>query len=607
MIPDDVVEEVRARADIVEVIGEHVTLKKAGKDFKGSCPFHDERTPSFFVVPAKGFYNCFGCGQSGDVFSFLMNKMGLDFVEAVKEVGRRSGVGVREVGGGEGEDPYRAHHEANAFARDFFRTVLAGEDGSEARRYLEERGVGAETVEKFGLGYAPDEWRALRESAAQHGISDALLLEVGLLTTSERSQEPYDRFRNRIIFPIESTSGKVVAFGGRVLGVGGVGVPKYLNSPETPVYQKGEILYGLSRARHPIRRDDATALLVEGYTDVVSLAAAGVENAVATLGTALTSGQARLLGRYARRALLLFDSDAAGLRATFRSGDILLREGVHPSVVTLPPGEDPDSLVRKDGAAGLRRHLGEAVDLLDRKLQILDERDHFSSIEKTRRAVDRLLPTLRAARDSTLRDLYVAKVSERTGVRRETLEEEMARDAPPVARSLPRETERVSPGRIRGRSGPVLPPMGPERKLVQLLLRTGEWVERAAERVGPEDFEDPVYRTIFCALVEDPDLRSAPEGMDAAAARRLEELLEDPEELLHAGRVFEGSVAQIRGRSLDRRYEKLKRRIEGARDEEERRALVVEKARLRRERNEIGLDWSSTARWSPTREHRDHP
>ena len=221
MIPDVQVEEVRAHADLVEVIGELVSLKKSGKEFKANCPFHEERTPSFYVVPAKGFYKCFGCGESGDIFSFVMKRLGLDFVEAVRYVAARSGVEIHEVSRGQDaeEDPHRAHFEANSFARDFFRSMLLDPRiGKDARDYLGHRGIDEATAERFGLGYAPDEWRSLRAAAAKLGIADDLLVEVGLLTTSEKSPEPYDRFRHRIMFPIEGlTAGwsrSVVAFSG---------------------------------------------------------------------------------------------------------------------------------------------------------------------------------------------------------------------------------------------------------------------------------------------------------------------------------------------------------------------------------------------------------
>jgi DNA primase len=592
MIPDDQVEEVRLRADIVDVIGELVPLKKAGREYKACCPFHEERTPSFYVVPDKGFYKCFGCGKSGDVFSFIMERMGLDFVEAVKHVAGRSGVEVRETTRQrEEDDPLRPFYEINGFARDWFREqLLDAAAGATARAYLEGRGIDAETAERFGVGYAPDEWRAFRDGAAKHGLDEDFMVELGLLGRRERDNEAYDKFRGRIIFPIEGLSGKVIAFGGRILDSGDrKDAPKYLNSPESPIYHKGRNLYGMSWARHAIRREES-AVVVEGYMDVVSLAAHGFENVVAPLGTAMTPEQAKLLGRYSQRIYLLFDSDAAGLKATFRAGDVLLEEGLHPAVVTLPPGEDPDSMVRGQGPDALRGHLDDAVDVLDRKLQILSERDFFASIERTREAVDRLLPTLRAAADPALRDIYVAKVADRTGVRRETLEAELRKAPSGAGRSRP------EPPPPPGPPAPRVPRLGGERTLLLLMTKSADYVERAGEHLGGEDFVDPAYRAIFHALLDDPELRSPPSSMDPVAAQRLQELLDDPEELAHAGRVFDDAVARVRVATLGRKLQELDRRIERA-PEDEKLALTEEKARLSRERREVAPDdWTTTAR-----------
>jgi DNA primase len=602
MIPDEVVEEVRARADLVEVVGESVPLKRSGKDWKGRCPFHEDRTPSFYVVPAKGFYTCFGCGASGDVFDFVMKRAGLDFVEAVKQVGSRFGVEVREVGREEeAVDPFRSHYEANAFAREHYRSRLTDpEGGRRAREYLEERGIDGATAERFGMGFAPDEWRGLREAAAVHGIPDDLLLEVGLVTTSERSPEPYDRFRNRIVFPVESVSGKVIAFGGRVLGTSGKGIPKYLNSPESPIYHKGGHLYALGWNRHAIRKE-GVALVVEGYMDVVALAAAGVGHAVATLGTALTPEQARLLRRYTDRALLLFDSDDAGLRATFRGADILLAAGIHPSVVTLPRGEDPDTVVRSEGEEGLRRYLEGALDVMDRKLQLLDEKGFFGSIDRIRVAVDKLLPTIRAAVDPALRDIYVSKVAERTGVRRRTLDEELERSPAPAAAGAgggwgdrthhgggsagdPRGLTAGRGGGSGGRRSRTIPARGAERELLLVLLRARDWMDRALERIGPEEFRDPVWRTIFQALVEDPEMVAPPPGMEEEAARRLGELLASPEELEHTERIFEDSLRSLQDRAMQERQDRLMERLQAEADPEERRRLAQALQALRKER-----------------------
>lgn len=593
MIPDDVVEEVRARADIVEIIGEHVPLKRAGREWKANCPFHEERTPSFCVVPQKAMYHCFGCGESGDVFTFVRKRLGLDFVDAVKYVAGRAGVPVREVGKGPADDPLRPLREAMAFARDFFVEHLwSGAVGEPARAYLEKRGIGRETAERFGLGFSPPEWRALREAAAKHGLDDHVLDEVGLLLRGRKSDTPYDRFRGRLMFPIEDAAGRVVAFGGRVLpGVtAGGGQGKYINSPETPLYHKGDILYGLSWAKNAIRREGA-ALVVEGYMDVVSVASGGVENVVAVSGTAFTERQAALLGRYCTQVYLLFDSDRAGLRATFKAGDTLLAAGLHPSVVTLPPGEDPDSLVQTRGAEGLKIYLGDAVDVLDRKLQILDDRDYFSSIERTRTAVDRLLPTIRAAKDPTLRDIYVDKVAKKTGVRRETIEAELTQ-TPAVASPRPARPAAARPDR---RGAYRLPRMGAERKLLMLMVKRRDWIERIAEHVGPGDFQDALDRAIFEALVHDPEIEAPPPDMDPGAARRLEGLLADPEELSQAERVLQDSLHRLLGGAREVEIRELESRLDRAVSFEEEQRLLKALQDLRASTRDE-RDWLETAR-----------
>jgi DNA primase len=366
-----------------------------------------------------------------------------------------------------------------------------------------------------------------------------------------------------------------------------------LNSPETPVYHKGRVLYGLSWSRHAIRRREV-ALVVEGYMDLVALAAADFEHVVATLGTAMTSEHARLLERYTSRVLLLFDSDPAGLKATFRAGDTLLEAGLQPAVVTLPPGEDPDTLVRSEGPEALQRYLDDAVDILDRKLQILEERGWFQSTERMRMAVDRLLPTLRAAADPALRDIYVAKVSDRTRVRRETLESDILQETSrgPARAERPRGPRPRTP-----RASHRLPRLGAERTLLLLMTKNADYVERAGERLGAEDFVDPGYRAIFEALLGDPELRAPPSGMDPEAARRFQELLEDPEELSHAARVFDDAVARVRVAALDRRIGEVDRRIGAASETDEKRVLTEEKIRLSGERRELAPDdWSTTAR-----------
>src|SRR5687768_15494082 len=508
MIPDSVVDEVRARADLVEIIGEHVSLRRAGKEFSGLCPFHHEKTPSFYVVPAKGFYKCFGCGEAGDAFSFLMKRQGLNFHEAVKAIAAKVGVEIPEQERTL-DEPHRALYEAIAFAADYYQRQLWEEPaGERARAYLAGRELTRAMAERFGLGYAPDAWRSLREAAQKHGITDAVLLEAGLIKASEKTEEPYDRLRDRLIFPIADIGGRWIGFGGRVLGRS-ENVAKYLNSPETPIYHKGKMFYGLNWSRTAIRRERA-ALLVEGYMDYVSLAARGVDHVVAGLGTAMTEEQAQVLARYTKQALLLYDSDAAGLKATFRTGDALLRAGIEPLVVSLPTGEDPDSVVRKGGADALSVYLAKAVDVLDRKLQILEERGFFADIEGVRRALDRLLPTLRAAADPALKDIYVDRVAKRTGVGRETLEREPTSDRPFRGTPSPG-PQRVPPRHSTTRRAEVRErEWASERMLLVLLLKDPVRIDQARQVLVPEQLRDPAHQQIYEAMLEHGPLPEEP-------------------------------------------------------------------------------------------------
>jgi DNA primase len=612
---EGVVDEVRARADIVEIVGEHVTLKRRGSDFWAPCPFHKEKSPSFHVVPARGFFKCFGCGESGDVFSFLMKHLGLSFPEALRMVAARVGVEIPErTQGREQDEPHRLLYEAVAFAVDYYRRQLQDPTvGERARNYLASRGIGKEAIERFQLGYAPDDWQGVRAAARRHGIADEVLLEAGLVKTGDRTDEPYDRQRDRVIFPIADANGRVIAFGGRLLGAERKGAPKYLNSPETPIYHKGLHLYGLAWAKGAVRREGA-ALVVEGYMDYVSLASRGVENVVAGLGTAMTTEQGALLARYTRQALLLYDSDAAGLRATFRTADALLSAGVHPLVVTLPRGEDPDSLVRKGGAGALKPHLDAALDVLDLKLRMLEERGYFTSAEGTRKALDGLLPTLRAVTDPVLRDIYLSRAAERTGVRRETLEAELEAappPAPPTARrpegapaweEARRGVERRGVDRRNADRGGVEhePPRRAERvraraeegKFLLLLLRDEDRIAQAAGALSAEEFSDPLYREIFVELVRTGGLQGrgplALKLSDPARAR-LEALLGDPVELVDGNRIFGEVVGDIRARRLFERIEALKARFSTASGEEEL-ALFRERAELQRALQQIGSE-----------------
>jgi DNA primase len=583
-IPDHLVEEIRQRADLVEILSEHTRLKRTGKTWRGPCPLHGGEGPNFSVDPAKGFYKCFVCGEAGTVYNFMMKHLGMTFPEAVRWTAARVGVEVpdeRDQQRDREEDPNRVLYEVNGFAAKWFREQLAAPGGQRARDYLARRGITPESIERFGLGWAPEEWDALGTAARKAGFHTADLLALGLVKEAKKTgREPYDAFRGRVIFPIEDLGGRVLAFGGRVLEQVEEHVPKYLNSPESPVYTKGRTLYGLGWSRGSIRKEEV-ALVVEGYMDYVSLAAHGITHAVAPLGTAMTDEQASLIANYTSRAILLYDSDKAGLKATFRNGDQLLRAGVEVLVATLPEGEDPDSLVRAQGADALRRYLDDALDVMERKLQLLDRRGAFTSIKGTRRAIDVLLPTVRAARNEVVRGLYLKRMSDRTGVPVESLTAEAAsvteqprtfNEVHQQRRREDRERERDRPRyqadlgqRYEPRPRPAMRVrMGAERNLLMMMFNAERWVEECAKFVGPDDFQDPDYRRLFRVLIETEGRRD-PEGRWLLEFP--EDLAGDVESIRHdtehhdwtgATAFFAENMDRILARPMERQFREIK-------------------------------------------------
>ena len=347
----DFLETVRASADIREIISGCMQLKKIGGRYRGLCPFHSEKTPSFHVDPGKQLFYCFGCGTGGDVFKFLMLFEKVDFPEALRILARRYGIPEpeRNVAGSSEKQALLKLHRA---ALEFFRENLRKGSGADAaRRYAQDRGLSAETIDSFQIGFAPARWDGLKAHLLRAGFPERQLLAAGVLVKAENSDRSYDRFRNRLIFPIHSLREECIGFGGRILAEG---EPKYLNSPETLLFHKGEVLYGLNRTAEEIRKREE-AILVEGYLDFLSLYQAGFRNLAAALGTGFSANHARLLGRFARRAIVNFDPDSAGQSATRRSLDVLLESGFEVRVLRLPGGKDPDRFVREEGAEAYRR------------------------------------------------------------------------------------------------------------------------------------------------------------------------------------------------------------------------------------------------------------
>lgn len=568
MIAPEIIEQVRDAADLVQLIGEHVELKRTGSDWRGPCPFHGGTHRNFSVVPKKQMYHCFVCHESGDIFTFWMKRFGLSYPDAVREIAGKVGVAVPESRA-QGPDPNEPLYSALGVAAEWFqRRLREGEDAGVAREYLKGRDLELERWDEFGLGYAPVGRETLLEAMRGLGLSDEVLLAAGLALTRDDGTIAA-RFRGRLLFPIADVRGRVVGFGGRILGEG---EPKYLNSPESAVFHKGTLLYLLDRARGAIRTE-GLAVVVEGYVDAIRLHAAGIACAVAPLGTALTSEQARVLRRYTKQVLLAYDADAPGQRSAFRAGDELLRQGADVGVITLPPGEDPDTLVARKGAEAFRELMAQAVDVFDRKLQLLERKDMFKDTKARRRALDRLLPTIRAAADPVTRGLYIARAAERTGVKKEVLEQEVeraGRRADAQTRGPASDSGRPS---ARAADGPSMrhPEVPEEKVLVQLMLADASWRQRAARELKAGDFRHPVYQVIARALLAGAE--APPEGELAAA---WEELSQPFGAGFDAEAAFAAAAQWVRERSRIERLAEIDRLAVVA-DEAEKRRLVEEK------------------------------
>ena len=598
MIPDEVVEQVRDAADIVQIVGEYVNLKRAGQDFRGPCPFHQGTHRNFSVSPRKRMYYCFVCHEGGDVFRFLQKRLGMEWPAAVKLVGEKSGIEVRETDSRrEGPDPREPLWEVNATAAAYFQKILWDDPlGAQARDYLTQRDITKEIAENFGIGFAPREIGLLRNYMATLGFDEARLVAAGLLVSGDEGSEPRPRFRGRLMFPILDAMGRNVGFGGRVLGPG---EPKYLNSPESAAFSKGRTLYGLNWAKNDIRREDHV-LVVEGYFDVVRLISAGFTTVVAPMGTALTDNQSAALRKLTKNVFLLYDSDKAGLQATFRSGDELLRQGASVRIVTLPEAEDPDTFVKKNGAAALTARMRDAIDVFERKIQLLERAGMFAELHKKRRALDRLLPTIRAASDQITRDLYLSRASEVSGVARDVLERELVGGSTPRATSAsspPAPAPRISPSaRVRRgerRTQHAERGASAERELVRAMLLNRARVVQIAEKLGVASFRTPTYREIYRALIAsgpDSTIEQISANLDEESIATIEDILAEGAVQIDQERTVNDSFATLRARDLDLRAAELDRIIplaSGAKKDE----LIAEKDAIRRELKATGRNY----------------
>jgi DNA primase len=439
-VPEEIIRSVQDSVDIVDIISRYVTLKRSGSSFKGLCPFHEEKTPSFAVFPNSGRYKCFGCGEGGDVFTFLMKRGNLGFRDVLEELARDAGVALPA----DDADPHEAEKaqrrvaafDALRFAAGFFRTILGRDMGESARAYLAQRGLGAETLEAFGLGFSPDEFDGLHTYARTKGIPEDALFDAGLARRNERGKL-FDMFRGRIMFPIRDLRGRVIGFGARALGDA---QPKYLNSPDGSLFHKGREMYGLDLARDAARAA-GRLLVMEGYTDVMHCWQAGLREVAAGLGTALTADNARQLRRFGVPVFLVFDGDEAGQRAAERASEVCLAEQIEGAVALLPPGRDPADLVSEEGPEALEAALEQARDLWSYRMERALDRTDLTTLAGREKALRELEAPLARIADPIRVDMAFKLLSERLGVPESTLRNqiraEMAGVAPSEGASTP--------------------------------------------------------------------------------------------------------------------------------------------------------------------------
>jgi DNA primase len=514
--PRGFADDVKNQADIIRVVSDYVTLKKRGANYIACCPFHSEKTPSFSVSQTKGLYKCFGCGAGGSVFSFVMQIEGCDFPEAVRIVAGKSGIPIPAVQ--ETEDFKKVEHNReiilrlNEMAAAFFEACLFDEAiGKQAREYFALRGIAEETQRLFRLGYAPDSWDALINHLREHSVTTDELDISGLVVLKDTGGF-YDRFRHRVMFPIVDSQSRVIAFGGRVMGEG---EPKYLNSPETAVYTKGRNLYGLSLAKNEIR-NKGFAILVEGYLDCIQPFQEGVHNIVASLGTALTDNQVRLLRRYMDKPQIIvnFDADTAGQAATMRSIEMLLAEGFKINVLQMPSGKDPDEFVRTHGAkefVALFKTTQPYIEyVIDKAINEIDTSRPAGKVE----AVNSILPHLARMPDKVARADYAEQVANRLKVDSRVIREEMKRVAVNRQQSL-------DPKKVRAAHEVTQA----ERQLLELILTNSDVRRTIVSNLTEADYTELATGAIFKAIIDlegkgiEPDFTTLSETLEQETER----------------------------------------------------------------------------------------
>ena len=586
--PDSFIEELRERADLLDIVGRHVLLKKQGSSWQGLCPFHHEKTPSFGVRPDQGYFKCFGCGAGGDIFNFIMKIKSLSFYEAIEDLAAAVGLPLPTDRHENSQHRQQREQQQQLLdiidkARVWFRQQMESPRGNLARDYLHHRGLKKETIEHFGLGYAPPGWRNLLDAFGGGKNVEDLLVKAGLVIFKEDDRSGYDRFRDRIIFPIQNYQGRCIGFGGRLLAKG---EPKYINSPETPLYRKGEVLYGLDQAQQSIRQEDRV-IVVEGYMDLVALANHGIQTVVATLGTALTASHLRHIWKRTRHICFCFDGDKAGREAAWRALEMVL-DGLeadhHVQFLFLPDGSDPDDVVRREGAQGFRARWEKATSLMAFFLRHLAQGLNTESPEGRAALVHRARPLLAKVADPLLRALYTDNLGQFLGIDR--LQVPSAVQAGGRAESWTTPSLPPNSQIYRRQRGTVLVQgRNFEQALLAILLRAPDLIASHEEELCRLELENPQLSKLLSALIDlgsmeapfFPAHRSAENNSVAPqnAGERLWKRLPNPEmrvwaeEILLAEEMspelfreeFDGCLLNCQLRYLQRQIEQTTREI----------------------------------------------
>lgn len=594
MIPQEIIERVRAATNIVDVISQYVALKPAGRGYKGICPFHQEKTPSFHVNAERQFFHCFGCGAGGNVYHFLMRAEGLSFGEAVRALAGRAHISLAAAESAAASEQDRLRRqllEVNAWAAAFFVQVLQNPKlSSAARAYLSKRGVPEDLAGKFGLGYAPPGWDHLLQAAQAAHYSEALLEQAGLVVRKRPGPGWYDRFRDRIMFPIRDLQGRTVGFGGRVLGSG---EPKYLNSPETEVFRKGEQLFGLDQAKEAARRA-GRLVLVEGYLDVMACHAAGLCETTASLGTALTAEQARLLRRFAEKVVLVYDADPAGTEAALRTFEIFNAAGLQIRALSLPDAKDPDEYLHKHGAQALRQLVDSAGGFVEFVLETALARQPVRTVEDKMTVLKKVLPFIQKLPSPVERQEYAKLLADRLSLDAGLVIAEASRAAGPPAPAPVSAPAATAAGRQ----------IQAEELLLGTLLQVPALIPEHKERLSPDWLSDPglqaLWRLLLAAPPFDPDHEedwlSRVLGIvaDPELAQRASALLARLPGSSDPNKVVEDCLRRLEGAHLRDRIAQLQQGIREAErkgDLETCKHLQQKELELKNRLKKLGVDW----------------